>query len=132
VLPVSSTRPDEREHKARHTSPHPHELQPTNQSRQVRLFVRRINASWIFLSQAAKETGTGGGSHATMVALLFPQAKKIAHEIQSQLEQLDRGVDVAVVQRQAQSNLSQLEEYIAALEKKVNYESAQKREIWRK
>jgi hypothetical protein len=48
------------------------------------------------------------------------------------LEQLDRGVDAAVVQRRAQSNLSQLEEHIAALEKKVNYESAQKREIWRK
>ena len=28
--------------------------------------------------------------------------------------------------------LSQLEEHIAALEKKVNYESAQTREIWRK
>ena len=67
-----------------------------------------------------------------MVALLFPQAKKIAHEIQRQLEQLDRGVDAAAVQRQAQQNLSQLEEHIAALEKKVNYESAQTREIWRK
>ena len=67
-----------------------------------------------------------------MVSLLFPQAKKIAHEIQTQLEQLDRGVDAAAVQRQAQQNLSQLEEHIATLEKKVNYESAQTREIWRK
>ena len=68
------------------------------------------------------------------IALMFPQAKKGVHEIQTMLEALERahGEEASSMQKTIERDLAQVESNVQGLEKQVNYESATKREVWRR
>lgn len=67
----------------------------------------------------------------TSLALLYPEAKKLLHECKTKIGDLEQFGDNGT-KNVTLKDLCQLEDYIKALENQVGYESASKREIWRK